>query len=115
MKTPSILMLLLFSAIGVLAQNPSKSAAFQSPTPQQYQIFAQIEAPLRIVSAQTKWATPDKRGVEVHIIVENVSQKSILTWATRRGMDSDGAAKSCLGTPHLPARGLLPTEKSGTS
>ena len=82
--------------------------------PPPFKVVSQPDAPVRVVSAAVKWALPnDRRGVEVYIVVENASQKSVRSYATRRELSSD--RWTCLGPGRIPAKGLVPGEKLGTS
>ncbi len=40
-------------------------------------VESQPDAPLRITSAETRWATPDKQMVEIYVVVKNVSDRNI--------------------------------------
>lgn len=117
MKIVSTVLLLILASLGTRAQDSSKPPAVSAtPTPQQLRILSQEDAPLRIVSANITWATPsDAVAVQVYPVVENVSQKSIATYSTRWETNPLMGAKRCLGPPVLPAKGLLPGEKAGTS
>jgi hypothetical protein len=85
------------------------------PSPPPFKVVAQPDAPVHVVSADVKWALPDsERGVEVYIVVENVSQKTVRAYTTRREVARDHWV--CAGPPgRLPAAGLLPGAQAGTS
>jgi len=102
---------------GAAGQTPQPSpASSPAPVPQQYRIISQPDAPLRIVSAKGTWATPDDRhAVQIYIVVENMSQQTVRTYTTRRGLESALGEKACVGPPRLPPKGFLPGEKAGTS
>ena len=110
--------ILLCISLATWAQAPqSQPTATSTPIPQQLRILPQPEAPLRIASADVTWATPsDRIAVQVYIVVENVGQQTVRTYATRRDINSTTGPKACLGTPALPAAiGLPPGKKAGTS
>ncbi len=110
----SMLVCLSLSIRAQAPQNPP--TATNTPTPQQLRILPQPDAPLRIASADVTWATPsDRFAVQVYIVVENVSQQTVRTYATRRDINSTTGPKACLGTPVLPGRVLRPGQKAGTS
>src|SRR5262249_51455465 len=98
------------AAVRVSAQEMSRPVpALPTPTPQQYRILSQPDAPLRISSAQVSWAIPgDQRGVQVYVVVENVGQRAVRAYTTRRDLNSGDASKACLSNPRLSAEGLLP-------
>jgi len=87
-----------------------------TPIPQQLRILSQPEAPLRIASAEVTWATPDdRRGVQIYIVVENVSGQAVRAYATRRDRDSTDGPKGCLSDNLLPGKVLRPGQKKGMS
>jgi hypothetical protein len=71
--------------------------------------------PLRILSANTKFVSPDNRSIEVYVIVENVSVQLVRTYATLRGSEARPNTNACLGPPGSFGRGLKPGQKVGTS
>ena len=112
------LVILVCLSLSTRAQAPQgPPTATSTPIPQQFSILAQPDAPLRIVSADVTWATPsDRFAVQVYIVVENVSQQAVRTYATRRGINSNTGPKGCLGNGRFPSgRFLGPGEKTGTS
>jgi hypothetical protein len=116
-KTLSSTFILLCAGLGAFAQeSPKARASSATPLPQQLRILSQPDAPLRIVSADVTWAMPnDTRGVQIYIVVENVSQLVIRTYATRRDLDATAKSKACLGPPGMIGRGLRPGQRTGTS
>jgi len=117
MKAFSAIAFIVFARVATFAQEaPKQPAASATPIPQQLRIRSQPDAPLRIVSADITWATPsDRFAVQVYPVVENVSQKPVLTYSTRWEYLATGADR-CLGPPaSIGANGLLPGEKAGTS
>ena len=112
MKAVSMLCILLGWASLITAQTVKPDSR---PSPPPFKVVAQPDAPVHVVSANVKWALPDSdRGVEVYIVVENVSQKPVRTYTTRREVASNHW--DCAGPPgRLPAVGLLPGVKTGTS
>lgn len=116
-RTLFSLVILLCLSLATRAQatrNPPTATI--TPTPQQLRILSQPDAPLRIASADVTWATPsDRVAVQIYVVVENMSQQSVRTYATRRDIDSTTGPKSCLGNPVLPGRVLRPGQKAGTS
>jgi hypothetical protein len=118
MKILSSIFILICMSLVVAAQDvPKSTAPTDTPVPQQLRILPQPDAPLRIVSAEIRWATPsDRVAVHVYPVVENVSQKAVATFSTRWETNPVTGAKRCLGAPgRFPAKGLLPGEKTGTS
>lgn len=62
----------------------------QSNTPQEPErpkpfinIQEQYGAPLKIASVSTRWATPDQQSLELHVVVENVSDVEIRAYVWR--------------------------------
>ena len=117
MKTLLLLFISISTSVVVHAQqSPQLPSPNASPVPQQLRILPQPEAPARVVEAKVTWALPeDRRGVQIYIVVENVSQKSIRTYTTIRGIESSSEPKACLGPPRLPPKGLISGVKAGTS
>ena len=105
------------ACVGVFAQGTREKIPIPAtPTPQQYVVRSQPDAPLRIASAQVTWAIPgDQRGVQIYIVVENVGQQAVHAYTTRRDLNKATDPKGCLGNPRLGVAGLLPGEKRGTS
>jgi len=111
MKLLSIVFFMISACLSVLAQEVPKPAV----SPQPFRIVPQPDAPLRIISADTKLMPPDNRGIEVFVVVENVSPQLISTYATLRGSESQPNISACLGPPGSFGRGLKPGQKAGTS
>lgn len=112
----SILTLVCASFVAIGQESPKSPSSSATPVPQQLRILSQPDAPLRIASADVTWATPsDRFAVQVYIVVENVSQQTVRTYATRRDINSTTGPKACLGNPVLPGRVLRPGQKAGTS
>jgi hypothetical protein len=114
MKT--FLFVFIFAAItnATYAQVPSQN----SPTPPEsprVEIISQPDSPLRIVSVQTKWAVPDRSGIELYVVVENINVKTVSAYATR----DDGAAEGLSGCWVLnaksPGKALRPGQSEGRS
>lgn len=116
MKTLFSLLISISTSVVVYAQqSPQLPGPNASPVPQQLRILPQPEAPARVVEAKVTWATPeDRRGVQIYIVVENISLKTIRTFTTRRGIESSSEPKACLGPPRLPPKGFLSGAKAGT-
>jgi hypothetical protein len=103
-------LLLLFS--GTLAQSPPYSPR-QIPRsdPPQTIIRPQPDASLRVASAETKWAAFSD-GISIFILVENVGERTIRAFATRR--DKTGAGTSgCFLNNLMPGKVLRPGQKDG--
>ncbi|HEU5236655.1 MAG TPA: hypothetical protein VFU37_05910, partial [Pyrinomonadaceae bacterium] len=100
--------------IGAFGQEQPKPLA--APTsPQQLTILPQPDAPVRISLAQVTWATNDRRGVQVYVEVENIGEKSVRMYETRRDVDSPNGPKTCLGPGNIPGKLLRQGQKTGTS
>ena len=117
MKLAAAIFLLLLSCVLAPAQAPSNPVTpLDEPTPQQLRILPQPDSPLRIVSANATWIAPrDRSGIQIYIVVENVSEQLVRTYATSRGLESTQDPKSCLGPPGRIGRGLRPGQQAGTS
>jgi hypothetical protein len=116
MKLLRTMACLIFVAPGAFAQSPTQPGASPRPSPQQLKILQQPDSPIRISSARVTWATPnDSRGIQVYIEVENVGEKSVRTYRTRRDVNSVDGPKACLGPGIIPGRILRPQQKTGTS
>jgi hypothetical protein len=116
MKVFSAVFILICISILAAAQDSSPTPTPVVPVPQQLRILPQPGAPVRIVSAEIRWATPsDRFAVHVFPVVENISSKPIATYTTRRETDPTTRHTACLGPGTLPYKGLLPGEKKGTS
>src|SRR5215813_7052245 len=112
MRLPLAFLFTLCAYSVALGQVPWQTA---SPTPQQLRILPQPDAPVRISLAQVTWATPDQRGVQVYIQVENLGEKSVRMYETRRDVDSPSGPKTCLGPGNIPGKLLRQGQKTGTS
>lgn len=115
MKTLSSILILLSASLLTVAQAvPTPTSS--SPTPPQLRIVPQPDAPAKISSAEVTWATPDdRRGVQIYIVVENVTQQGIQTYTTRRELNEPAGRKACLGPPGRPGGVFRPLQKWGTS
>lgn len=116
MRFFSASLILLTLTIFCIAQPAPKTTATPdvSVSPQ-IKVLSQPEAPLRI-SAQTSWALPQNRsGVQIYIVVENVSGKVVRAYATRRGASASGEPKACFPMNLLPGQVLQPGQKDGRS
>ena len=103
-------------ACGLVVAQEAKPSDSPAPTPPQFNVLSQPDAPVHVVSAKVTWALPeDRRGVQVYVVVENAGQNTVWTYTTRRDLSSSDGAKACLGPPRLPAKGLVPGAKAGTS
>jgi hypothetical protein len=111
MKPLSIVIFMISACLSVFAQDAPKPVA----SPQPFRIIPQPDAPLRIISSDTQFMPPDDRGIEVYVVVENVSPQLISTYSTLRGSESAPNTASCLGPPGFFGRGLKPGQKAGTS
>lgn len=115
MRFLSATLTLLSLTIVGLAQTEQKPIATpDSSVPPQFAILSQPEAPLRL-SVQTTWAVPGNRdGVQIYIVVENLSGQVVRAYATRRGAASQ-EQKPCLSMNLLPGKVLHPGQKDGRS
>lgn len=112
MKALSALLLVVGAFLGIFAQELPKPGG---PTPPPFIIAPQPDAPLQIISANTKFVPPDNKSIEVYVVVENVSLQLVRTYATLRGVESRPDTNACLGPPGSIGRGLKPGQKAGTS
>ena len=112
MKPFSILVLLICTPLAVFAQDVPRPVP---PTPKPFRILAQSDAPLRIISADTKLVAPDNKLIEVFVVVENVSPQIVTNYVTLRGLEGDPYVDACLGPPGSFGQGLKPGEQIGTS
>lgn len=115
----------LFLLTLILLCLPFASRAQTAPTPvvtpddlpSQFKILSQPDSPLRIVSAETKWATPEdsrtRRSVSIHFVVENIDERNVRAYATSRDAGAPGTPKDCLSTSFLPGKVLRPGQKHG--
>ena len=99
------------------ATNAQEPRQRNSPTPEppQVETLSQPDSPLRIASVQTKWAVPDRSGIELYVVVENVNAKPVSAYATR----DDGAAEGLNGcwvlSAKSPGKALNPGQSEGRS
>lgn len=124
MKTAFAIVFVFLASLAVPGQVPAPTP-LASATPQQHRILSQPGAPVRIVSANATWVDVSEsvlkvapsypRGVEIFVVVENVSQQIVRTYATRRGQESTKERNTCLGPPGGVGRGLRPGQRTGTS
>lgn len=84
-----------------------------SPIPPQVLVQSQPDSPLQIKSVQTRWVTPNKDGIELHIVVQNTSEKSITAYATRD--DNEGKYPCLLFGAFSPGKALRPRQTDGKS
>ncbi|HJZ79471.1 MAG TPA: hypothetical protein VKD91_03975 [Pyrinomonadaceae bacterium] len=112
MKVLLAFLFTLFACSVALGQVPWPT---KSPSPQQLRILPQTDARVQINLAQVTWATADQRGVQIYIQVENISEKPVRMYETRRDVDSPNGPKSCLGPGNIPGKLLRQGQKTGTS
>jgi len=118
---PLVLVLSCLLPFASQAQTASKPAATtDEASPSQYKILPQPDAPLRIVSAETKWATPEdaqpgriRRTVSITFVVENIDKRTVRAYTTSRDAGPPGTLKDCLSTSFLPGKVLRPGQKHG--
>ena len=110
-----LLFAVLLQVVLAGAARPGQQAP--PPEPPQYEIVTQEGAPLRIVSVQTKWAVPDRTGIEIYATVENVGAKPISSYATRNvgGDEGEGGKHCLLISAHSPGKALRPGDSEGRS
>lgn len=93
----------------------------QTPEPPAVSVEERQGSPLRILSVQTKWATPARTGIELYITVENVSGKAVSAYTTRDaalGDPGEGTrrGRSCLLIRAAsPGKALRPGRTEGRS
>jgi len=115
MKCLGAALLILLSLFSVTFAQSPQSTPRQNPRsdPAQTIIRPQPEASLRVASAETKWAAFSD-GISIFILVENVGQRAIRAFATRR--DNNGAGKpACFLNNLMPGKVLRPGQKDGKS
>jgi hypothetical protein len=117
MKIRSSILILLWASVAALAQNAQKPPPSSAvPVPQQLRILSQPEAPLRIALVETTWATSaDRVSVQIYIVVENVSDRTVRAYSIRRDVNSTTGPKTCLPNNMLPGKVLRPGERTGMS
>ena len=104
-------LLLLFS--GTLAQSPANgSRQIPRSDPPQTIIRPQPDASLRIASAETKWVAISD-GISIFIVVENVGERTIRAFATRRDHTGVVGRPGCFLNNLLPGKVLRPGQKDG--
>lgn len=118
MKFYVLVLVLLGLPLGSRAQTAPKPAATPDEvTPSQFKILPQPDAPLRLVSAETKWATPEdartRKAVSIYLLVENIDERNVRAYATRRDLGGPGTQKACLSSNFLPGKVLRPGQKTG--
>jgi hypothetical protein len=105
----------IFAAItnATNAQEPRQQNS-PTPGPPQVEILSQPDSPLRVVSVQTKWAVPDRSGIELYVVVENVNLKTVSAYATRD--DGPEGSNSCFVlSAKSPGKALSPGQSEGRS
>jgi hypothetical protein len=114
-----IVIIIAFATGGVWANaqeqpKPNTSpAAASSPIPPQVLVQSQPDSPLQIKSVQTRWVTPTRDGIELHIVVQNTSEKSITAYATRD--DNEEKYPCLLFGAFSPGKALRPRQTDGKS
>lgn len=110
-----VLSLTLFAEVGS-AQSPSANTGPERPKPV-VNIQEQPGAPLKISSAMTKWATPDQQTLEIYVVVENVSDYEIRSYAWRIGTpDGSENQDACfIYNIQSPGKILKPGDSDGRS
>lgn len=103
-------LLLLFS--GTFAQSlPKSPRQLPRPDPPQTKIRPQPDASLRVASAETKWATFSD-GISIFIVVENVGDRPIRAFATRRDTSVAGRP-ACFLNNLMPGKVLRRGQTDG--
>ncbi|HKY42693.1 MAG TPA: hypothetical protein VJM50_06330 [Pyrinomonadaceae bacterium] len=77
----------------------------------------QPDTPLKISSVETKWATPDQQILEIYVLLENVSDLKIRTYAWRiDNADGSKIKDGCfMYSFESPEKILKPGDKDGKS
>jgi hypothetical protein len=111
----TLLFAVLLQAVLTAAAPPGQQAP--PPEPPQYEILTQEGAPLRIVSVKTKWSVPDRTGIEIYAIVENVGARAVSSYATRNvgGDEGEGGRHCLLISADSPGKALRPGGSEGRS
>jgi hypothetical protein len=97
---------------------PKPAATPEEISLSQYKTLSQPDAPLRLVSAETKWATPGEASrirpaVSIHFVVENIDERNVRAYTTTYDAGAIGTPKGCLSTNFLPGKILRPGQKHG--
>jgi hypothetical protein len=96
-----------------LTQQVTSPVPASSPIPPQVIVQSQPDSPLQIKSVQTRWVTPTRDGIELTIVVQNTSDKSITAYATRD--DNEGKYPCLLFGAFSPGKALRPQQTDGKS
>ncbi|HWN11641.1 MAG TPA: hypothetical protein VNO50_20610 [Pyrinomonadaceae bacterium] len=93
------------------SQSLSTSAQQESTTTEREKPVVNVQeqpgSPLRIASVETKWATPAKQGLQIHIVVENAGEAEIRAYAWRTVIfDGSQNVDACL-LHNVKSRGKL--------
>jgi hypothetical protein len=111
------LFMLLALSSETLAQFPERKMPLKSGPPSpvpQVTIKPQPDAALRIASANTNWAMGES-GIEIFILVENVGDRVIRAFATRRDNTGLPGRAGCFLNNLLPGKVLRRGQKDGKS
>lgn len=110
-----ILSLTFFAEVG----SAQPISANQGPERQKpvVNIQEQPGAPLKISSALTKWATPDQQMLEIYVVVENVSETEIRSYAWRLAPPDGSENKDACFSYNIqsPGKILKPGDSDGKS
>lgn len=115
MKELVVASILLAAPAIAHAQAPDQGGAAPQPEPPQVGVVPQPDSPLRISSVRTKWAVPDRSGIELYVVVENVNGKAVSSYATRDDGGGDAGAACLLLSAHSPGKVLRPGGSEGRS
>ena len=112
-----VLSLTLFAQVGSSQSNsPNKGSEPERVKPV-VNVQDQPGAPLKIAKVETKWATPDQQILELYVVVENVSDVEIRSYAWR--IDKADGAKDKDGCfmydIQPPGKLLQPGDSDGRS
>ena len=110
-----VLSLTVFAAVGSAQSIPANTGPErQKPV---VNIQEQPGAPLKISSAMTKWATPDQQILEIYVVVENVGEQEIRSYAWRIGTPDGSENKDACFIYNIqsPGKILKPGDSDGRS
>jgi hypothetical protein len=115
MRELVVAFILLSAPAGAYAQAPDQKNPPHQTEPPQVHVVPQPDSPLRISSVRTKWAVPDRSGIEIYVVVENVNGKAVSSYATRDDSGGEGVATCLLLSAHSPGKVLRPGRSEGRS
>lgn len=112
-----VLSLTLFTEVGSSQSvSPHKGSEPERPKPV-VNVQDQPGTPLKISTVETKWATPDQQILEIYVLLENVSDLKIRSYAWRiDNADGSQSKDGCfMYSIQPPAKILQPGDSDGRS